>query len=129
MPLGVWPLHYNSQEKMFEMGPVEAMTQMVPEVPFVGNMDGDKKQFLTLACLLTMSTIQSLYPTDYALILPYFNEVQALTWGNHNHSPFFVIDGKKSNLRSGAPKEKSYDGSSSHGLTVEEVGNNAAGQT
>ncbi|KAK7037431.1 hypothetical protein VNI00_011182 [Paramarasmius palmivorus] len=111
-----------SLDRLYIHAPVEGMIPMPLGVPFVATLAGDPRQFLSVACFLTLDVIQSLYPTDYILVKRYFDEVEALSWGDRDHPPLFMMDGLKLNHRSGGRKDDCYDGSSSHGPTVEEVG-------
>ncbi|KAJ8079431.1 hypothetical protein PM082_021947 [Marasmius tenuissimus] len=129
-PPGVEPVRYDSHSKRWIMNPVDGMIEMPAGIPFVAKLDGfestshgeGRERYLTTACLQTLDSIDELYPLESPAVRTYVKEVQAITWGDRNTRPLFMMDGRKLNSRSATKVEGCADGSSSHGPTVEEVG-------
>ncbi|KAE9382570.1 hypothetical protein BT96DRAFT_952087, partial [Gymnopus androsaceus JB14] len=118
MPPGVHPLGYDGESKTFTMAPVEGMIEMPAGIPFVACVDGDRDKAITVACVQTLDSLNG-YP-EHPRITQLFDEVFDLTWGTATTKPFFCLDGTKLNFRSQGEQEDCYDGSASHGITVEE---------
>ncbi|KAJ8075902.1 hypothetical protein PM082_021534 [Marasmius tenuissimus] len=129
-PPGVQPVCYDAQNKQWIMNPVDGMIEIPAGIPFVAKLNGfeststeeGRERYLTTACLQTLESIDELYLLESSAVRTYVEEVQAITWGDRNTQPIFMMDGRKLNDRSGPELQNCADGSSSHGPTVEEVG-------
>ncbi|KAJ3513252.1 hypothetical protein NLJ89_g3049 [Agrocybe chaxingu] len=121
-PPNVYP---KLQDGLYKAEPILGMIQMIPGIPFVFELNGDRTRTHTVGCVHMLDSL-SMYP-DYQEILRASVALAKLTWGCAAEEdspaipPIFSLVGLKINDRSAAREpfhQNAYDGSYSLGSTV-----------